>query len=99
MPWLEPRDLRWLIDAYRATPQPIAVPYVEERRGNPVIIDQGVRGQVIAGDARLSCRRFIDENPALVAQLAAPNDHFLRDLDHPDDYSDWLRETSALMPG
>jgi hypothetical protein len=58
---------------------------VNEQRGNPVIFSGELIAQLLAADKKISCRQFIDDNPALVHKLITDNDHFVLDIDTPED--------------
>ncbi|MEO0974880.1 MAG: nucleotidyltransferase family protein, partial [Pseudomonadota bacterium] len=54
-------------------------------RGNPVLFPASLARRIREEGGTLGCRRFLDDNPALVQPYAAPNDHFLQDVDTPED--------------
>lgn len=85
-PLLNAQDVTALIAAYKKRSHgSIVVPTWKGRRGNPVIFDWAERDAVLGGEARLGCRHLIDSAPERVVAFEAPNDHFVIDLDTPDD--------------
>jgi CTP:molybdopterin cytidylyltransferase MocA/xanthine/CO dehydrogenase XdhC/CoxF family maturation factor len=87
-PWLDAGDLTALKGAFVERPHgSIVVPFLGERRGNPVIVDWQSAEDTLQRGTNYGCRHFIDENPGRVYRWAAPSDHFVRDVDQPDDYA------------
>ncbi len=85
-PLIETGDLRWLIAQWQGLPAGSAlVPCRGSERGNPVIFDAGLRDAMLAGDAALGVRGFLDAQPQRVHKIEAPNDHFVFDVDTPAD--------------
>ncbi|MEE4203644.1 MAG: nucleotidyltransferase family protein, partial [Halieaceae bacterium] len=86
-PLLTPSDLNQLLDAFDNVGQkPILVPRYQGVRGNPALLSAELRRSILTKSGNPGCRSFMDENPQLVAFWEAPNDHFTRDVDTPDDY-------------
>jgi molybdenum cofactor cytidylyltransferase len=63
----------------------VLVPYYGDQRGNPVVFPAGIIAGIVASGRNASCRGFIDNNPHLVTRHEAVNDHFVIDIDTPDD--------------
>jgi len=63
----------------------ILVPYYGERRGNPVAFPGTLIAEMTASGRHADCRTFIDDNPQLVQRYEAANDHFVTDIDTPED--------------
>lgn len=81
-PLLEVDDLRWLVAEWRRLGSGHAlVPTFDGQRGNPVVIDGAMREPVLVGGPAIGCRGFLAANPSRVHRVAAPNDHFVVDLD------------------
>lgn len=79
-------DLTELISAFKKRPAGhVVVPRVmvggEARRGNPIILDATAQAQILASDANLGCRQFIERNPELVHAHETTNTRFVTDLD------------------
>lgn len=88
-PLINAVHIRQLIAAFesREKGKQIIVPIHQGQRGNPVVLSEYVREQVIQGSSRPGCRRFIDNNPELVSMLAVEDEAFISDIDTPDEYN------------
>jgi molybdenum cofactor cytidylyltransferase len=85
-PLLNAQDLSSLISAFKKrTAGSVVVPCVRGQRGNPVIFDWQARNDIVSGANNLGCRNYIDDNPGLVSVFDTDNDHFVVDLDTPED--------------
>jgi CTP:molybdopterin cytidylyltransferase MocA len=81
---LTPGDIKDLVGAFAASDRSrILIPYFVSRRGNPVLFPADVLAQMRAQG--LAPRAFIDAHPELTRVYAAPNDHFVTDMDTPED--------------
>lgn len=87
LPLLTADDLHCLIEAFETWPTPILVPTFQGRRGNPVLISDEQRMQILEGDRTLGCRRLIERHPERVTTLEMDNDHTVFDLDTPEAYT------------
>lgn len=91
-PLLTPADIDGLIDAFlRRAQGSILVPTYKGQRGNPIVLAAEHRTAILAGERDLGCKRLIERNPDLVETLEMDNDHFVFDLDSPEDYAEWQR--------
>ena len=86
-PLLTPRDIDVLIDAFIQRGGSIIVPTYQGRRGNPIVLANAHRAQILDGGRNLGCKRLIERNPELVTTVEMGNDHTVFDLDTPDDYA------------
>lgn len=85
-PLVNAQDIQALIGAFKKRERGVAVvPRVQGRRGNPIILDWAARAEILASDANLGCRHFIDNHPDLVTTFDTDNDHYIVDLDTPED--------------
>jgi molybdenum cofactor cytidylyltransferase len=85
-PLISADDLIELVSAFKKRPTGnVVVPVVNEKRGNPILLDQVALEEILSSDANLACRHFIDKNPALVHIYETGNTHFVTDLDTPAD--------------
>lgn len=87
-PLLTASHIQDLVAAFesRKKGQQVIVPMFENQRGNPVVISEQVRQQVLVGESRLGCRRFIDDNPDLVTILAVNDAAYITDIDTQEEY-------------
>ncbi|MCL4744114.1 MAG: nucleotidyltransferase family protein [Burkholderiaceae bacterium] len=98
MPLLRPSDLRALVAAFdaRAPGVEALVPYLGDRRGNPVIVaPQAVAAVLAAPEGGM--RRYIDAHPQRVARFAAPNDHYTVDVDTPEALGELARRGAMRL--
>ncbi len=66
------------------------VPYFRGSRGNPVLISNQARQEILAGSNEFGCREFMDCNPELVRKLEVDDRGVVTDLDTPEDYQRYL---------
>jgi molybdenum cofactor cytidylyltransferase len=86
-PRLQAADINYLIERYRQDcTRPLLVPVFEGRRGNPIILSYAQRAAILAGDRNLGCRRLIERQPELVWPCVVHSDHYIEDIDTPQDY-------------
>jgi molybdenum cofactor cytidylyltransferase len=88
-PLIQPDEISRLIQAFaeaKRAGKSIVVPFFENRRGNPVILDASYRAMVldIAGD--VGCKRIIRRYPEQVFAVQMQTDHVVRDVDTPEDF-------------
>lgn len=94
-PALTVRDIDFLIDAFlNRKGGEVMIPVFEGARGNPIIISRQSQQEIINGKYNLGCRRFIENNPALVRTVEMPVSSILIDLDTPIDYRNYCESHS-----
>ena len=94
-PALTVADINYLIDAYRQrSGGEVVVPTFAGQRGNPIIISESCRVDILAGTRNLGCRKFIEKNPELVYKIEMPNPGVLIDLDTPQEYENYCKSRS-----
>jgi molybdenum cofactor cytidylyltransferase len=99
LPLITVADLQFLCDAYREMESgSIAVPFFEGRRGNPVLFSSSHAVEVAMGRTNVGCRKLIENNPDLVGIVAVPNDHFVVDMDTPQDFGQVLERLASSQP-
>lgn len=85
-PLLNAQDIQALIGAFKKRETGIAlVPRVRGERGNPVILDWSACAEILADGVDIGCRHLIDRNPGLVVTFDTENDHYVVDIDSPED--------------
>ncbi|WP_321397029.1 nucleotidyltransferase family protein [Emcibacter sp.] len=85
-PLLEAGDISQLIESFLASDQSkIFIPYYNEQRGNPVIFPAALARQIKSDKAVPGCRKFIDAHPELVCRVPVTNNHFMTDMDTPEE--------------
>ncbi len=86
-PLLTAADLADLIAAFRNRgDHDFVVPWVDgTRRGNPVAASRRVVQAILSGDQYQACRDYMDAHPESVLRLETANDHYVVDIDRPQD--------------
>jgi CTP:molybdopterin cytidylyltransferase MocA len=69
------------------------VPVVNGQRGNPILLDEDARLQILASDTNLGCRHLIERQPELVHVHESSNTRFVTDLDTLDDLAQLAQRT------
>jgi CTP:molybdopterin cytidylyltransferase MocA len=87
-------DLTELIAAFKKRPRGnVVVPVVDGQRGNPILLDDVARAQILASDTQLACRHLIERQPELVHVHATANTRFVTDLDTLEDMQQLAQRT------
>jgi len=86
-PLINSQDINDLIGAYKKRPEGTEVvqPTVDGLPGNPVMLSQSVREQILAGLASVGCRQWQSANPQAVHRWASSNQRYRTDVDIPED--------------
>ena len=87
MPWIEPRLMDALIDAFLARQDALAaVPLREGRRGNPVLLGRGLFGAAMGLEGDEGARRLIGAlSAAELVEVETSDMSVTFDIDTPDD--------------
>jgi molybdenum cofactor cytidylyltransferase len=85
-----------LVDAFRATHQPIVVPVYEGRRGHPVLFGRAVFAELLGAPQDEGARAVVHRDPARVAEVAVDDPSVLEDFNTPEDYKRLLRKEDEL---
>ena len=94
-PLIGAEDLKELIAAFKKRPAGhVVVPMVEGQRGNPILLDNFAREEILRSGLNLGCRHLIEHHPELVHLHQTANRRFVTDLDSPEDI-----ETLAARTG
>ena len=81
-PLIGASDLTELISAFKKRPRGnVVVPVVNGQRGNPILLDDVARTQILSSDTNLACRNLIERQPELVHIFETSNTRFITDLD------------------
>jgi len=88
-PLIEVAHLQKLIREFECMPdgKQIVVPVFQNERGNPVVLSDAVRRQVLQNDEHPGCRQFIDTHPELVNWVNVEDEAFVKDIDTPEEYA------------
>jgi len=104
-PMIGSADLVELIGAFkRRGERHVVVPVVNGQRGNPIVLDDAARSEILASEANVGCRRFVERRPDLVHVHETANARFTIDLDTREDVerlaarTGWRLELPAIAP-
>lgn len=94
-PLLDSHDLLELIAAYKHRPAEklVVYPEVHGQRGNPVCFSAELIYQMLASSEKISFRNYIDTHAEFVHIHQTSNDHFVIDLDTPEDVIQFEKHT------
>lgn len=93
-PLIGSADLTELMAAFKKRPAGnVVVPVVGGQRGNPIVIDDVARSQILASDTNLGCRHLIERQPELVHVHETSNTRFITDLDTLQDVQQLAQRT------
>jgi len=90
-PFLPARVVDAVIEAFRQSGKGIIVPAFRGRRGHPVLVCIGYRGEILALDPAEGLRQLMRAHPDDVFEAEVGDANILRDLDVPEDYADELK--------
>lgn len=94
-PALAVADINYLINAYlNRSHGEVVVPTFDGERGNPIILSERCRADILAGTRNLGCRKFIEKNPELVCKVEMPGPGVVIDLDTPQEYRNYCESQS-----
>jgi CTP:molybdopterin cytidylyltransferase MocA len=98
-PLLNHEDLLELISAYkhRPTNKLVVLPEVHSQRGNPVCFSAILIYSMLASPEKISFRNYIDQNSNSVHKHLTTNDHFVIDLDTPEDVIQFEKRTGFQL--
>ena len=63
----------------------VLIPTIAGQRGNPIVLDAEAIASIRSSEVNLACRKFVQDNPALVKLHETTNTRFLTDLDTRED--------------
>ncbi len=79
-------DLRDFFTAYsEGQREKILIPQFQGRRGNPILFPSTIARALQSDKQAPSCRQYIDKNPDNVHWFKTTSEHFIEDLDTPED--------------
>jgi molybdenum cofactor cytidylyltransferase len=98
-PALTITDINLLIKAYanRGSAE-VVIPMYQGNRGNPIIMSDQSRQDILAGKRNLGCRRFIENNPELVQMIEMESPAVIIDLDTPQEYQNYCKDHQSGTP-
>ncbi len=86
-PLLETEDLQLLLERFHARPagKEMLYPQVGQTPGNPVIITNAVKQDILLRANEYGCRQWRQDHPSRVERFLSDNTHFSCDVDTPED--------------
>ena len=92
-------DVLELISAFkhRPTNKLVVLPEVHGQRGNPVCFSAELIYSMLASPQKISFRNYIDQNSNSVHKHLTTNDHFVIDLDTPEDVIQFEKRTGLQL--
>ncbi len=85
-PFLAPRVIDEIVEAYGRSAKGIVIPAFRGRRGHPVLIDLKHRNEALALDPCDGLRALMLAHPEDILEVEVSDPNILRDLDTPEDY-------------
>lgn len=85
--------LQLLAKAYLETGKKIVVPYYQGRRGNPVLLDRSLWKEIFSLEGDKGARDLLNRYPEEVLSVEVDCAGVVEDIDTPEDYIRWLKET------
>lgn len=94
-PLLAAEDYNALIDAFTLQPDRVVVPFLDGKRGNPVVLPSTLKDSILDGGMNVGCRSFIDQNPHLVLPVDVAKSAYRADFDTPES----MKNLRSKLPG
>lgn len=92
MPLLKVDDYRFLTDSFANQNQySIQVPFYKGQKGNPVIFAQKHFQEILNHTEMNGCSAVVQRNSESVCRIEVSSDHFIQDIDTPEDYQQILK--------
>ena len=97
-PFIDSHDIKALIATFKKrTAGEIILPMFDGQRGNPIMLSGSVMKTILASGAEMVCRNFMDQHPELVHQWQTQNDHYVVDVDTPEDLKALSKNTGLIF--
>jgi len=97
-PFIDSQDIKALIATFKKrTAGEIILPMFNGQRGNPIMLSGSVMKTILASGAEMVCRNFMDQHPELVHPWQTQNDHYVVDVDTPEDLKALSKNTGLIF--
>jgi molybdate transport system ATP-binding protein len=97
-PFIDSADVRQLIENFKlANSTKFLVPFVDGKRGNPVLMSGQALQEVIESSPDMTVRAYMDLYPSEVTKWDSSNDHFIFDIDTQEDINDFQNKTGKVI--
>lgn len=97
-PFVTPRTIDLLIDEYRLTRASVVVPTYNGVRGNPVIVDRSLFGEMLGIRGDVGCRAIFGEHMQSTAKVPVDDRGVLVDIDTREDFDTFVGESPMGEP-
>lgn len=97
-PFVTPRTIDLLIDEYRRTRASVVVPTYDGVRGNPVIVDRSLFGEMLGIRGDVGCRAIFGEHVQSTAKVPVDDRGVLVDIDTREDFDTFVGESPMGEP-
>jgi molybdenum cofactor cytidylyltransferase len=94
-PLITPQIIRAVIEAHAASPERIAVPMYNGRRGHPMVLPRAFWEEARTRHEDVGLRGVLRAHPGAVVEVALTTEEVLTDIDTPDDYAQALARLAA----
>lgn len=92
-PLINAADVSALIAAFKKRPfGEIVMPEVNGQRGNPIVLSGTAITDILSQGQNMYCRKYMDAHPELISAFESDNEHFVTDVDTPQDLLDFERK-------
>jgi len=98
-PLVAPRTLDHLIDEYRRARPSVAVPTFNGFRGNPVIVDRSLFGEMMEIRGDIGCRAVFGDHAESIMKVPVDDRGVVTDIDTPEDLQRLVDEGAAPSDG
>jgi molybdenum cofactor cytidylyltransferase len=85
-PFISPKTMRMLIEAFEKSPHNIIMPSINNRRGHPWIIRRILWDEIMELQAPLTMRDFMRSNQEDIHYVLVEDENIVKDMDTPEDY-------------
>jgi molybdenum cofactor cytidylyltransferase len=86
LPLMSPDTVRAVVDAYRARPAPLVLPFHNGVAGHPVLLDRALFAEILDGRLEEGIRSLIMDRAKDILEVKVYDPGILVDIDTPDDY-------------
>jgi molybdenum cofactor cytidylyltransferase len=86
LPLVSPYTARAVVEAYRAQPAPLVLPFHNGVAGHPVLLDRALFPEILDGRLEEGIRSLIMDRAKDILEVKVNDPGILVDIDTPDDY-------------
>jgi molybdenum cofactor cytidylyltransferase len=92
LPLVSPDTARSLIEAHRADPAPLLLPFHNGVAGHPVLLDRGLFAEILETELDEGVRSLIMSHAREMREVQVVDPGILIDIDTPDDYWRFIQQ-------